>query len=281
MSDDIKKPSGLRNLTTTSTANASVATGAGALRGLFGAGSLSSARTSGLAAPSKAATSLAMRDAAGVQGAASGRLIFVIDATGSRAEAWDVAQKTTANMFDDISKLNLGKLAIRVLVFRGSSDPQDVVADTPWHTDAKKLQAGMKEIGCMGGSTQFVGSFKRILTEKAQDSDTIIMIGDSFEEEVKDVLKQADKFKAQKSRVFAFHEGYDPHAESVFKDIAERTGGAFAKFDANSNLSALMKAAAAFAAGGEKGLSRLASAGSKEAGLLQSQLRLSGPGGRK
>lgn len=282
MSSDIKKPSGLRSLTTTSTANATPATSAGALRGLFGAGSVSSAGRSGIAAaPSKSATSLAMRDVAGVGGQASGRMIFAIDATASRSGAWDVAQQTTANMFDEISKLNLGKLSVRVLVFRGSSGPKDVVGDTPWHTNAKKLQEGMKGIGCVGGSTQFVDTFKRVLNEKHQEGDTLIMIGDSFEEDHEEIVKLAHKLKKQKSRVFAFHEGYDPDAEAVFKEVAEITGGAFAKFTADSNLSAFMKAAAAYAAGGDKGLARLASAGSKEAGLLQTQLRLSGPGGGK
>ncbi len=74
---------------------------------------------------------------------------------------------------------------------------------------------------------------------------------------------------------FFFHEGGDATAAACFKDLARLTGGAFASFDSGApgRLAALLRAAAAYAAGGHKALRDRAEAGDHEARLLLGQLK--------
>ena len=67
-----------------------------------------------------------------------------------------------------------------------------------------------------------------------------------------------------------FQEGRDPVVERGFREIARLTGGAYARFDtsAAAELGELLRAAAAYAAGGRKALAQ-----SGRGRLLLEQLR--------
>jgi hypothetical protein len=67
-----------------------------------------------------------------------------------------------------------------------------------------------------------------------------------------------------------FQEGHDPTAESAFREIARLSGGAWCRFDpgAAAQLRELLRAAAAFAAGGHEALRRLSARESGAARLL-------------
>ena len=75
-------------------------------------------------------------------------------------------------------------------------------------------------------------------------------------------------------KAFMFQEGHDPAARRTFSEIARLTGGAYGAFDAGASarLAALLRAAAAYAAGGHAALVREA-ANDAEARLLLSQMR--------
>ena len=75
-------------------------------------------------------------------------------------------------------------------------------------------------------------------------------------------------------KAFMFQEGQDPAARRTFSEIARLTGGAYSAFDtgASARLAALLRAAAAYAAGGHAALVREAEADSA-ARLLLSQMR--------
>ncbi|HEX9322621.1 MAG TPA: VWA domain-containing protein, partial [Xanthobacteraceae bacterium] len=59
--------------------------------------------------------------------------------------------------------------------------------------------------------------------------------------------------------VFLFQEGGDPVAEQAFREIARLTRGAYCRFDAGAahQLAELLRAVAAYAAGGLKALADL------------------------
>jgi hypothetical protein len=59
--------------------------------------------------------------------------------------------------------------------------------------------------------------------------------------------------------LFIFQEGRDDEVESVFREIVRLTGGAYGKFDAGAakQLTELLRAVAAFAAGGHKALANV------------------------
>jgi hypothetical protein len=71
-----------------------------------------------------------------------------------------------------------------------------------------------------------------------------------------------------------FQEGHDGVAEQAFREIARLSGGAWCRFDpgASAQLRELLRAAAAYAAGGRAALQRL-SRGSQGAAALLTQMR--------
>ena len=70
--------------------------------------------------------------------------------------------------------------------------------------------------------------------------------------------------------VFLFQEGHDAVAEQAFREIARLTGGAWCRFDpgAAAQLRELLRAAAAYAAGGREALLKLAKSASGAAKLI-------------
>jgi hypothetical protein len=100
---------------------------------------------------------------------------------------------------------------------------------TAWISDSAQLAKLMGKIDCRGGNTQ-IG---KVLSE-------------------------------------ARREGHDAAAEQAFREIARLTGGAWCKFDpgAAAQLRELLRAAAAYAAGGREALKRLSSRESGAAKLL-------------
>jgi hypothetical protein len=70
--------------------------------------------------------------------------------------------------------------------------------------------------------------------------------------------------------VFMFQEGHDLVAEQAFREIARLTGGAWCRFDpgAAAQLRELLRAAAAYAAGGRQALLAMSKTGSGAAKLL-------------
>jgi hypothetical protein len=58
-------------------------------------------------------------------------------------------------------------------------------------------------------------------------------------------------------KAFLFQEGENPEVAKIFQEIARLTGGAYCRFDAGAadQLRDLLRAVAAYAAGGQKALS--------------------------
>ena len=74
---------------------------------------------------------------------------------------------------------------------------------------------------------------------------------------------------------FVFQEGHDPIAEQAFREIARLSQGAYSRFDPGSaqQLAELLRAVAAYAAGGMKALANLKARNGRGAVKLLEQLR--------
>ena len=98
----------------------------------------------------------------------------------------------------------------------------------------------------------------------------IVFVGDAMEESVDALCATAGELGLLKVPCFMFQEGNDPTAEAAFREIARLTGCAWCRFDMGSaaQLRELLRAAAAYAAGGRDALMRLARNGSGAAALL-------------
>ena len=196
---------------------------------------------------------------------AKGRLIFALDATMSRQPTWDMACALQADMFRETAAL--GSLDIRLVYYRGFNECRT----TGWISDSARLAALMSKIDCRGGDTQ-IG---KVLSEARREAvasgvRAVVFVGDAMEENVDELCAKAGELGMLKVPAFMFQEGHDANAEQAFREIARLTGGAWCKFDpgAAAQLRELLRAAAAYAAGGREALKRLSSRESGAAKLL-------------
>jgi len=97
----------------------------------------------------------------------------------------------------------------------------------------------------------------------------LAFVGDAMEESIDQLCKIAGELGMRGIRVFLFQEGVDAAATSAFREIARLTKGAHCHFSpgAPQELAELLRAVAAYAAGGLKALSASQSAGAVK--LLQ------------
>jgi hypothetical protein len=196
---------------------------------------------------------------------ARGRLIFALDATMSRQPTWDMACALQADMFREAA--TIGPLDIRLVYYRGLNECRA----SSWVSDTAHLARLMSGIACRGGNTQ-IG---RVLSDARAEAVTsgvraIVFVGDAMEEPIDDLCARAGELGLLKVPAFMFQEGEDGTAERAFKEIARLTGGAWCRFDpgAAAQLRELLRAAAAYAAGGREALLRLSRSATGAAGLL-------------
>jgi hypothetical protein len=196
---------------------------------------------------------------------ARGRLVFALDATMSRQPTWDMACALQADMFREAAAV--GSLDIRLVYYRGFNECRA----SGWISDTAQLAKLMARIDCQGGNTQ-IG---KVLSEARREAAAsgvraVVFVGDAMEEQVDDLCGKAGELGLLKVPVFMFQEGHDSTAEHAFREIARLTGGAWCRFDpgAAAQLRELLRAAAAYAAGGREALLRLSKTGSNAARLL-------------
>lgn len=199
-----------------------------------------------------------------------GRLIFALDATMSRQPTWDTACRLQGEMFRETGAI--GGLDVQLLYFRGL----DECRASRWVSDGTGLGDLMARIQCQGGHTQ-IG---KVLSHTRKESDrakvqALVYVGDAMEEKIDDLAVAAGELGLRGIPVFAFQEGHDPVAEQAFREIARLTRGAYCRFDlsAAGELSELLRAAAAYAAGGVKALNDLSARRNTGAQKLLAQMR--------
>jgi len=183
-----------------------------------------------------------------------GRLIFALDATMSRQPTWDMACALQGDMFREAAAI--GTLDIRLVYYRGFNECRA----TGWISDSAKLAKLMSGIDCRGGNTQIGKVLSEARREAVASSvRAMVFVGDAMEEDVDDLCVRAGELGLLKVPVFMFQEGHDGVAEQAFREIARLTGGAWCRFEpgAAAQLRELLRAAAAYAAGGREALMRL------------------------
>lgn len=180
-----------------------------------------------------------------------GRLIFAIDATMSRQPTWDRAAAIQTDMFEVAQ--SIGGLAVQLVFFRGRGE----FHASEWNVTPAALAARMNRVSCRSGITQL----RRVLDHAAKEARTtrvgaLVYVGDCFEERAESVAKSAAALALRGVPAFMFHEGDDPAAANMFKEVARLTKGVYARFDAGAarQLRDLLMAAAVYATGGDVAL---------------------------
>src|SRR5580658_3986930 len=199
-----------------------------------------------------------------------GRLLFALDATMSRQPTWDTACRLQADMFREAA--TVGGLDIQLVYYRGLAECRA----SPWVAEPARLGALMTRIDCRGGHTQ-IG---KVLAHARRENDnakvgTLVFVGDAMEETLDDLCAGAGELGLRNVPAFMFQEGYDPVCEQAFREVARLTRGVYCRFrpGAAHELGELLRAAAAYAAGGMKALADLKQRHSAGAVRLLEQLK--------
>jgi hypothetical protein len=199
-----------------------------------------------------------------------GRLIFALDATMSRQPMWDTACELQADMFREAAKV--GGLDVQLVYYRGIGECRA----SRWVSDARQLADLMTKIACRGGHTQIgkILAHARRETEKKKVQ-ALVFVGDAMEEAIDDLAAAAGELGLLGVPAFMFQEGIDAIAEQAFREIARLSRGAYCRFDpgAAQQLGELLRAAAAYAAGGLRALENLSAKRSGGARLLLQQMK--------
>jgi len=199
-----------------------------------------------------------------------GRLIFALDATMSRQPTWDTACRLQADMFREAAAT--GGLDIQLVYFRGLGECRA----SGWVANSDRLAELMSAIDCRGGHTQ-IG---KVLAHARQETgklrvQALVFVGDAMEENLDDLCAAAGELGLLGVPVFMFQEGGDPVAETAYREIARLSRGAYCRFNSGAahELGELLRAVAAYAAGGMKALVALSDARHRGAQALLAQLK--------
>ncbi len=199
-----------------------------------------------------------------------GRLIFAIDATASRQPTWNRARQIQGKMF--MATQNLGGLEIQLCYYRGFNDFQA----SSWLQDELALLQQMNTVHCEGGYTQIRRVLEHSLREhQKQAVKAVVLIGDACEENHDLLAGKAGELGIAGLPLFMFQEGHDRPAETLFRQMAKLSGGAWARFDHSSatELAELLGAVARYAAAGRESLLEYSAGASSGVKLLLEQLK--------
>jgi len=199
-----------------------------------------------------------------------GRLIFALDATMSRQPTWDAACALQADMFREAS--SVGGLDIQLVYFRGLNECRA----SGWVEGSGKLAALMSRIECRGGHTQIGKVLAHARQEHARRRvQALVFVGDAMEEPLDALCATAGELGLLGVPTFMFQEGHDAVAENAYREIARLSHGAWCRFDSGSahELGELLRAVAAYAAGGRRALMALSAKASPGAQALLAQLK--------
>ena len=187
-----------------------------------------------------------------------------------------------STMFETAAKL--GGLDVQLVWYRGV----DEVGHTPWLSDVHELVSRMSMIRCAAGTTKIGRLFQYVRTEHEREKiGAVIFVGDAVEESPYELyaatvgqppwflFQENDAPVVMLDRYGAPVASFDTpvqRVETVFREIARLTGGAYARFDsgAAATLGELLRAVAAFATGGTKALGDLRTDGARK---LLSQMK--------
>jgi hypothetical protein len=208
--------------------------------------------------------------APGLEPGSRGKLIFALDATMSRQPLWDTACTLQTEMFRETAAV--GGLDVQLVYYRGFGECRA----SQWLSQPERLSALMSAIDCRGGHTQIGKIIAHAKREtKCHKVQALAFVGDAMEEKLDELCQAAGELGLLNVPAFMFQEGHDPIAEQAFREIARLTHGAYARFDlgAAHQLGELLRAVAAYAAGGMRALADLSARRQPGAMKLIGQMR--------
>src|SRR5262245_9562468 len=155
-----------------------------------------------------------------------GRIVFVVDATGSRQPTWDASARLQAEMFQEAAKV--GTLDVQLCYFRGMAGFGGECKASRWTSDGRELASFMARVTCQTGEKQIGKALEHARKEhQAQPISALVYIGDMCEEPPHELY---DAVGGLGVPCFVFQECDDQHAAGIFKEMARLSRGAFYSF---------------------------------------------------
>jgi hypothetical protein len=173
------------------------------------------------------------------------RLVLGVDATYSRAHAWNMAKRLTGELFNVLP----GELEVALAVHGGGA----VHTFTPFVGEAGTLRRIADRVRCKAGNTAMLDILERAAaTDRVR---VVVYIGDSFEESEKRARRLAELLRINETRVIILADcgGRPFFVLKPFQMIASITSGAVLPFDVSAfdDLASLLQAVSVLAVGGE------------------------------
>ena len=179
------------------------------------------------------------------------RLLFAMDATASREPTWDHACHLQGQMFE--ATADAGNLSVQLCHYGGFNS----FSVGGWCRSASSLNSEMSAVRCVGGHTQIKRVLQHAIEENRRNRlKAVVFVGDAIEEAADDLCHLAGQVGVLGIPLFMFQEGFDPGVRSVFRQMSELSGGAYAPFNlaSASELRDLLSAVAIYATGGRTAL---------------------------
>jgi hypothetical protein len=172
------------------------------------------------------------------------RLVLAVDATSSRAVAWQASQRVMGGLFTALP----GELDVALAVHGGGK----VHTFTAFMPEVESLRRIAARLSCKAGYTKLLDVFERVL--KSKRVRVVVYVGDVFEENRLYALRLAEALAVNETRVIILHDaGSRDHDDGeVFQKIAAITGGAVLPFESSvlDRLGELLQAVSVLAVGG-------------------------------
>ena len=181
----------------------------------------------------------------------------------SRQPTWDTACRLQADMFREAAAI--GGLDVQLVYYRGLSECRA----SRWVSQAERL--ARSDVGASTAaaatprsarSSPMPGARRRARRCRRWSSSAT-----PWRRALDDLCQAAGELGLLGVPAFMFQEGDDPVAEQAFREIARLTRGAYCRFDpgAAHQLAELLRAAAAYAAGGMQARSPISRRGGRRA----------------
>jgi len=90
-------------------------------------------------------------------GRRAGRLVFILDLTGSRRQALRRARVATTEMLTAVKRI--GSVAVKLIYYRGRNE----LKASGWESDPDVLSRVMERLSCEGGETQIGRALRSVL----------------------------------------------------------------------------------------------------------------------
>jgi hypothetical protein len=151
------------------------------------------------------------------------RLIYGVDATGSREVGWAVACDLQAQMFREA-----GPLLMLQLVYYGGA----TCKVSRWAENGEQLARWMHRVQCETGMTQIERVLRHASREHAKAPiQGLVFVGDAMEESIDMLASLADQCGAAGLPLHMYQEGSDDTVRKAFRLLALKSGGTYSAFN--------------------------------------------------